>query len=125
MCAEIAFAVVLMLMQLGLRAVLFRSATKVHHHLFADLIMTSAQYEYLYSTKTFSERRLYSTLVLDSVQSVAPVYVEMGTWRNPATLRERKIFVIALDPSAEVLEIPGLDQRWPPELDWLLCCRMM
>ena len=48
--AGIAFAVLLQLMQFGFRDALFTSATVLHTHLLADLVMTSSQYEYMLAT---------------------------------------------------------------------------
>jgi len=65
--AGIAFATILMLVQLGLRDALYESATRPIDHLQGDLIITSSQYEYLFSTDNFTQRRLYSALALDDV----------------------------------------------------------
>ena len=56
--AGIAFAVLLMLMQIGIREALFRSATRLHERLRADLVMTSSHYQYQGEAAAFAERRL-------------------------------------------------------------------
>jgi len=108
--AGIAFAVILMLVQLGLRDALYESATKLFDHLQGDLIITSSQYEYLFSTDNFSQRRLYSALALDEVQWVAPLYLGIGTWREPEQFEERKILVIGYLPTTPLLEFPEVQQ---------------
>ncbi len=108
--AGIAFAVILMLMQLGLRDALYESATKLFEHLRGDLIVTSSQYEYLFSTDNFSQRRLYSALALDEVQWVAPLYLGIGTWREPVQFDERKILVIGFLPTTPLLDFPQVQQ---------------
>jgi putative ABC transport system permease protein len=104
--AGIAFAVILMLVQLGLRDALYESATKPIDHLQGDLIITSSQYEYLFSTDNFTQRRLYSALAVDEVEWVAPLYLGVGTWRQPETYEERKILVLGFIPSTPVVDFP-------------------
>jgi putative ABC transport system permease protein len=106
--AGIAFAVILMLMQLGFRDALFTSITQVHRHLRGDLVLVSSQYVYLVSTKVFTQRRLYQALAFEEVESVAPLYVGVANWKNPETYVERPIFVIGFDPNARAFEVPGL-----------------
>jgi putative ABC transport system permease protein len=109
--AGIAFAVILMLVQLGLRDALSESATKPIDHLQGDLIITSSQYEYLFSTDNFTQRRLYSALALDDVEWVAPLYLGIGTWRQPETYEERKILVLGFIPSTPVVDFPEVWQN--------------
>ena len=109
--AGIAFAVILMLVQLGLRDALYESATKPIDHLQGDLIITSSQYEYLFSTDNFTQRRLYSALALDDVEWVAPLYLGVGTWRQPETYDERKILVMGFIPGTPVVDFPEVRQN--------------
>ena len=104
--AGIAFAVILMLVQLGLRDALSESATKPIDHLKGDLIIASSQYEYLFSTDNFTQRRLYSALALEDVEWVAPLYLGVGTWRQPETYDERKILVLGFIPNTTVVDFP-------------------
>ena len=89
--AGVTFAVALMLMQLGLRAVLYRAATRIPEHLAGDLVMISPRYEYLYALTSFSELRLYSALAVRGVTSVAPMHLAMGLWRHPSTHQAHRI----------------------------------
>src|SRR5919197_2918318 len=79
--AGITFAVVLMLMELGLREVLYRAAARIPEHVAGDLVMISPQYEFLYALRPFSERRLYSVLSSPGVAAVVPIYLQMGAWK--------------------------------------------
>jgi putative ABC transport system permease protein len=106
--AGITFAVVLMLMELGLREVLYRASARIPTHVAGDLVMVHSQYEFLYALRSFSARRLYSALAADGVQAVVPVYSQMGSWKDPVTRREHRIFVIAAPASSEVLDVPSL-----------------
>src|SRR4029079_18572085 len=84
--AGITFAVILMLMQLGLSAALFDAAGIVYNHFNADLVIVSPQFEYVTITKSFPRERLYQARAIEGVARVAPVYVSMGAWKNPANL---------------------------------------
>lgn len=103
--AGVAFAVVLILVELGLYAALHESATKLIDHLEGDLIVTSSQYQYLISTDHFTRRRLYSALAVTGVESVAPIYVSLGNWRNPQTLDVNKILIVGFLPGTHALNL--------------------
>jgi len=111
--AGITFAVTLMLVQLGLRDALYRNATKVHDRFRCDLAIVSSQYEYIFSSHPFTQRRLYSALALPEVQSVAPVYVGVGTFRDILRHQEHKLLVIGIDPTTNVFDFPGLESQLP------------
>lgn len=109
--AGITFAVVLMLTQLGLRDVLYRASTRIPDHLQGDLVVANAQYEYLYDTQHFSRHELYRALALDSVYSVAPLYLGMVSWRDPVHLSEHRISIVGITPSHPALQLPGLREH--------------
>ena len=58
----IAFAVMLMLMQLGFRDALVESATLLHERLDGEVVLTHPLYEYLLVTRSFPEARLSQSL---------------------------------------------------------------
>lgn len=105
--AGIAFAVVLILMQIGFQQALANSGSLVQSALRGDIFLTSRQYEDLLSSKEFSKRRLYQALAFDEVASVWPVYTGMAQWKNPEDLLERAILVIGADPAAGVIRVPA------------------
>jgi putative ABC transport system permease protein len=111
--AGITFAVVLMLMQLGLREVLFRASSLVPAHVAGDLVMLHRQYEFLYALRSFSERRLHSALAVPGVAAVTPAYLQMGSWKNPVTRDEHRIAVIGVPASSEALDLPSLAGQMP------------
>ncbi len=109
--AGVTFAVVLMLMQLGLREVLYRASARIPTHVAGDIVMTHAPYEFLYALRSFSERRLYGAVAVDGVASVVPMYLEMGVWKAPDTREEHRIAVIAAPPTADALDLPALERE--------------
>ncbi len=107
----IAFAVVLMLMQLGLRGVVLDAAVLHYARLDADLVMLSPQYEYLEATKNFSSSRLYQALAVDDVASVVPLYMALIPWKDPATLEESMLLVLGFDPRTGAFTAAGVAEQ--------------
>jgi len=109
--AGIAFAVMLMLMQMGFRDALFSSSTLFHERMRCDLVLLSPQYEYLIVSKPFTLRRLYQALAFEGVESVAPLYVSMANWKNPETHKEHTILALGIDPQASAFDLPGVTEN--------------
>jgi len=109
--AGVAFAVILMFMQFGFRDALFRSAVNLHQRLKADIVMIHPHYNIVAFPTAISRRRLYQALAFDGVASVTPLYTSLGRWKNPETGKTRDVFVIGIDPAADVLDIPGVAER--------------
>ena len=103
--AGVAFAVILMFMQLGFQDALFRSAVNVHQRLKGDLFFFHPNYNVLAFPTYFPRVRLYQALGFDGVASVTPIYTGMVPWKNPETGRTRDVFVLGIDPSSDVLDI--------------------
>lgn len=109
--AGIAFAVILIHMQLGFRSSLFRSAVRYHERLLYDIAILSIDSPYLGRTAPFSSRRLYQALADPDVVGVSPVYVAMGLWRNPFNFERRSILTVGVDPAQLVLETDGVREQ--------------
>jgi putative ABC transport system permease protein len=107
--AGVAFAVVLMLMQLGFRDALFTSAVVIHRRLTADVVLVHPNYNILPFPALFPRRRLYQALGFDGVESVTPLYTALGRWKNPVTGLSRTIFVVGIDPVEDVLDVPEVN----------------
>lgn len=109
--AGIAFADMLMFVQLGLLDALFDSATKSHQNLRADLVLINPQFQTLFYVKNFPRERLQQTLAYEGVKTVRPLYVNTAQWKNPHTLLTRGILVWGVDPANPALDIPEVNQR--------------
>lgn len=106
--AGIAFAAILMFMQLGFQAALYDSATRFHQSLQADLILISTRSKSLGYMRTFSWRRLYQILGFNGVKSVSPVYVGFRDWKNPETGNFRAIYVYGFQLGNPAFNFPEL-----------------
>jgi len=105
----VAFAVVLIFMQLGFREALFDSAVRYHGTLRYDVALFSKKSNFIVQPEQFSRRRLFQVLGRPDVQDVKSVYVGQAVWRNPAAWNEtRSIFVMGFDPSERVFDLPEI-----------------
>ena len=108
--AGVAFAVVLILMQLGFREALFKSAVRYHEALDYDLALLSPKTPFIVYPQSFARGRLYQTLGYEGVAGVTPVYLGQQVWKNPDDLTQtRLIFLVGIDPSRDVLDVAGID----------------
>lgn len=109
--AGIAFADILMFMQLGFRDSLYYSNVRFHNSLQGEIVLVNRQTSAILSMKRFSQKRLYQSLDLEDVESVHPIYVDYTSWKNPQTGIPRNLLVIGINPQDDVLKLPGLQQN--------------
>ncbi len=83
--AGIAFADVLMFMQLGFQSALFDSNTRLHSSMVADIFLISPQARNLANMSSFTRRRLFQAMDVPGVKSAEPMYVNFLDWKNPQT----------------------------------------
>lgn len=105
--AGIAFAVTMMLFQLGLYDALFKAVVRPHHAMIADVVLISKNYVSLTDADNFTRRRLYQVVSDEAVESVASIYVSHGPWRNPATMELREIFILGCRPDEHAFDFPS------------------
>src|SRR5215813_10691927 len=91
--AGVAFAVILIFMQLGFRKALFDSSTRLHESFDGQVFLISPQFDFVAQPKSFSRRRLLQALGFPGVEAVSPVYLGLALWKNPETGKTRTIFV--------------------------------
>ncbi|AFY49047.1 DevC protein [Nostoc sp. PCC 7524] len=109
--AGIAFADILMFMQLGFRDALYYSNVRLHSSLQGDIVLLNRQSNAVLAMKGFSQRRLYKALELPSVQSVHPIYLDYSVWKNPDTGKTRSILVFGINPETNVFNLPGVQEN--------------
>lgn len=109
--AGVAFAVVLMLMQLGFRKALFESSVRFHQRLRADVVLINPQSRYLVMLRSFPRRRLDQALAVPGVASVTAVYTGFPFWDAGDNAAARNIFVFAFDPDTPALDLPGVNAQ--------------
>jgi putative ABC transport system permease protein len=107
--AGIAFAVLLIMMQLGFRSALFESAVRFHERMDYDIALFSPDSVFIVRPQPFSIRRLYQALGFAGVEDVTPVYIFPSVWKNPWNHERRSINTIGFPPSHPLLQLDGFD----------------
>jgi putative ABC transport system permease protein len=109
--AGIAFADVLMFMQLGFQNALYDSNTRLNRALQADIIITSPQARNMQNLYTFSRRRLFQAMAVEGVRSAEPFYANTITWKNPQTHKNATVQMIGFNPDQPALSLPDVNQQ--------------
>ncbi|MEH2171162.1 MAG: ABC transporter permease DevC [Nostoc sp.] len=109
--AGIAFADILMFMQLGFRDALYYSNVRFHNSLQGDIVLINSQSNAILAMRSFSQRRLYKALELPAVQSVHPIYLDFTIWKNPVTGRPRSILIFGINPENNLFNLPGVQEN--------------
>ncbi|MEO0409007.1 MAG: ABC transporter permease DevC, partial [Cyanobacteria bacterium P01_A01_bin.135] len=109
--AGIAFADLLMLMQVGFESALYDSNTRLHESLDTDLVLVSPQARNLGDMSTIPQRRLHQARSLPKVASVAPFYTKAINWQNPQTRKKAAIFLFGFDLEHPAFALPEVNQN--------------
>jgi putative ABC transport system permease protein len=108
----IAFADVLMFMQLGFQGALYDSNTRLNRSLNTDIVLISPKAQNMQSLSTFSRRRMYQAKNIAGVSSAEAMYIKIVTWKNPQTRKQDSIQVIGVNPQKpELLNLPSVKQK--------------
>ncbi|MBC1236561.1 ABC transporter permease DevC [Nostoc sp. 2RC] len=107
----IAFADVLMFMQLGFQSALYDSNTKLSRTLNADIVLVSPQARNTQNLGTFSRRRLYQAKDISGVKSAQAFYSNTITWKHPETRKDTSMQVIGFEPEQPALNLPEVNQQ--------------
>ena len=94
----ISFAILLIFMQLGFYAAAGSSATQVYDALDCDLLVLSTQYVFIARPAQFPRDRLEQIRALNGVESVVPIWLAVGEWRNPETREQWHILTLGVEP---------------------------
>jgi len=111
--AGIAFAVLLIMMQLVFRSALFESTLRFHERFRYDIALFSPDSVFIVRPASFSIRRLYQALGLKEVEDISPIYIAPAIWKNPWNNERRSINAIGLNPDDDVLDTPGFAEGRP------------
>jgi len=108
----VAFAILIVFMEIGFLNGLFDSQTALIQSLRADLVMVSHGLHILNTHETFERSRLEQVAGIDGVQRVSPVYIEdrLSTLRNPADGRINTIRVLGIDATDRVFDDDSIAQ---------------
>ncbi len=107
----IAFADILIFMQLGFYTSLFGGVTRIHEHLNGDLYLVSSRAKFLDDGQTFSRRHLYQASAVEGVTSANPFYYSHAGWVNPWNKKVTNVAILAFDPAHPVLNLPDVNRQ--------------
>jgi len=107
----IAFAALLMLLQLGFRGSFLDSALEIIRKIDGDIFITSSTKFRFGRKDPFSRRQLYVARGVDGVESARPIYGEWMTsaWKNPQTHKTYNVQMLAFDPDQPVFLVPEIN----------------
>ncbi len=104
--AGVAFADILICMQLGFLGALTETSVLAHRGWDADIVLMAANADHLDDIGTLPRRRAYQALQVEGVAEASPVYVGELGWTDPATGEETQVRVFGVDPDARVFKDP-------------------
>lgn len=105
--AGVAFAVVLVFMELGLYGGVSRTATQLYDVLRFDLLLTSSEYVDIGRTSEFPRGRLAQARGAAGVRDVLPLSIGVGSWWMPAGgLRSINLLGAPPDRLADLFALP-------------------
>ncbi|MBX3425253.1 MAG: FtsX-like permease family protein [Pirellulales bacterium] len=81
--AGVAFAVILIFMQLGFKGAVRKTATQIYDALDFDLMLRSPEYLHLTDPGTFPAERIYQAESFPGVTQVRPLYLGLSEWQRP------------------------------------------
>jgi len=106
----IAFANVLIFMQLGFRSLFTTGATLLPESLAGDLFLVDAASKYIGDTG-FDRTALYRAAAISGVEEVTPLYIRTGEWAYNKNIVSYGARVIAFDPRKTVLNLPEVTAK--------------
>ncbi len=106
--AGVAFAVILVFMNLGFLGSLAKTAALIYNQINADIFLVSPQALEITTTKAFPIERIYQAAGVPGVERTMPLYVGYLQWRNPITRQSRAMFVYGINPNDPVFVMPEL-----------------
>ena len=111
--AGIAFAGILMFMQLGFRDGLFEASVTVHKLFDADVVLLSPRTMSSIGMASFPRRRLIQTLGDPDVAGISPVNWNLLLWRNPEARTTRSILALGFEPDDPIFLDEGIRRQAP------------
>ena len=103
----VAFSIILIFTQLGLRAMLFDGVTLLPENLNGDLYLVSAYADNIRES-FFPSVYLYQADAIEGIADAKPLYVDSGKWVDP---KSSSMQIIAFNLNKPVFKIPEIDQQ--------------
>ncbi|WP_276752330.1 ABC transporter permease DevC [Chlorogloeopsis fritschii] len=105
-----AFAAILIFMQLAFLDSLYESQTALHTRLVADLVLINSQMKTLANTTDFPRQYLYRTLNFSEVDSVNYVYHGQNSFKYGNVSGGKGIIILGINPENSPFKIANFDR---------------
>lgn len=111
--AGVAFAVLLVFMQLGFMNMLFDTTVMLHRQIKADIVLVNPAARNLIDIRTFPRRRLIQALGVEGVADVEALYIGQANWIKPGTADRGNILAIGVRSDFDAFHTPGVSALQP------------
>jgi putative ABC transport system permease protein len=107
----VAFAVLLVFINLGFLGALSETAGSLYNHLDAEVYLVSPLSVNGTTTKPFGRERLYQAMGQADVVQAMPLYIGYLPWRNPETHQEFFILGFGFNPTDRPFQLPEVQDQ--------------
>lgn len=111
--AGVIVAVMLMLVQLGIRTGALENTLAFTKRIQADLVLVGPSTDTIGQPAAFPRRLLYRTLGDPNVEAVSVMYIGKADWRNPWNEINTPVSVYGIDPRNTMIELPKYAELSP------------
>ncbi len=108
--AGVLVAVMLMLVQLGIRQGAMDNSVAIARRVTADLVVVSPRTRTIFQSSQLPRRLLFRVGAHPEVDAIQEMYMGQARWRNPWELREHPIAVFGVDPRSPLINFRGLSE---------------
>ncbi|MFN2509028.1 MAG: FtsX-like permease family protein [Chthoniobacterales bacterium] len=109
----VAFAILLIFMQLGFYAAARSSATNVYDALDFDLLVLSPHYVFVARPGQFPRNRLEEIRAVEGVESVAAIWIGLGEWRSVESRERWNILTLGVEPAQRPFKSEEVNDQLP------------
>jgi len=109
--AGVVVAVMLMLVQLGIRQGAMDNSVALTRRVTADLVVVSPRTKSIFQSAAFPRRLLFRLPAHPDVVRVQEMYLAQGRWRNPWTFQENPISIYGIPGERTLMRLPGYTDR--------------
>jgi putative ABC transport system permease protein len=107
----IAFANVLIFMQLGFVNLFAGGAILLPKHIQGDLFVTNSDAKLIDPFSTFDRTRLYQAAAFDGIVFAEPLYLKYGTWAYNKDTISYDTRIFAYNPQVQIFDLPEVNQQ--------------
>lgn len=108
--AGVVVAVMLMLVQLGIRQGAMDNSVAVARRVTADLVVVSPRTKTIFASAQFPRRLLYRLGSSEDVVEVGEMYMGQGRFRNPWDKLEFPVSIYGINPHSPMMNLPGIER---------------